>query len=386
MNATVLRNSSTNSPRPPSPILENYGPTVRGLRPIFRSGWSIRGGWRVTTGLHESAAIDFVLVLEQLESQGWARLKASPGIYRSLQELVSVADSFFERPLSEKLKFDIRGSVGHRGYVPTTERGYYTDEGERRYEAFDIGRKPLPTDLAMHPLRGPNVWPPIPSFAEVAERHFAAMQRLVSRIGCAICEYLEVPVDEFERLRTEPITQLRLIRYLAPEVVDVRDHLKPAMGAHTDYEFFTLLFETEPGIQVLDRSGRWIEPSLGPDSVIMLCGDVLEVFSGGRFVSTLHRTSGNVAAGRMSIPFFCGADFDAKICPRAGEGRPPLLFGDHMMRQLRRDFPYLRVMAADPNRAGDPLIDLTEASAPPQRSPFELRRLAAEHAEGAAAG
>lgn len=315
-----------------------------------------------------------------LADNGWASIELPSKVDEAYQLLAEDALTFFARPASAKRPFDIRDSTGHRGWVPTDEQGDYSDEGQRRYEAFDIGRPAQPTDVVHHPLRGNNRWPADPAgrrLGERAEKLYGGLADLAGRIGDAICDDLDVAHVNFHELGREPVSQLRLIHYLAPAVsgqlpavtvnadgetvIDLRDapsgrsaQTTPpaavttsddepsAMGAHTDYEFFTLLYQTKPGTQVLDDNGDWIDvPHDG--TLTLLAGDMLDIFSGGRYVSTLHRAAASVEAGRMSIPFFAAPSFNAVVRPvRGGPNSPSLHFGNHLMTQLRRDFPYLR--------------------------------------------
>lgn len=317
--------------------------------------------------------------LAQLEGEGWAEVEVSVEFWQSIRALEAAADWFFAQPETTKLLSDIRTSAGHRGYVPRAEQGNYSDEGKRRYEAFDVGREPCTTDKVHHPLRGRNQWPDHPTFSMVFCDAFERYEGLAADIGHSLCHYLGVDTTSFESLRREPVSQLRLIRYLAPTVIDLRVTPGTAMGAHTDYEFFTLLHQTRPGLEILDRHGRWVAPEPLTGSVILIAGDMLEVFSGGRFPSTLHRAGASVEAGRTTIPFFCGADFDAKVQSVTGDGESlGLDAGRHMMKQLMRDFPYLT--ANHPSNDHD-LIDLTDPDGFAPLSPFEQRRLATQRGE-----
>ena len=304
--------------------------------------------------------------LARLATDGWAAIELPPSWRHEYREIEWEARRFFARDESEKAVLDIRSSDGHRGWVPTTEAGAYADEGERRYESFDIGRAPRPSDVVHHPLRGVNQFPPDAEGRELQRKMtlmFDQLAGLAERIGDEICADLGVSPAEFRRLRREPVSQLRLIHYLArPEEIDLRTDAA-AMGAHTDYEFFTLFHQSEIGTEALGRDGNWF--SLPADGrLVILAGDMLEVFSNGRFRSILHRAAGSVRAGRLSIPFFVGADFDALVGPANGSGHAEIVFGEHLMRQLERDFPYLRERTSS-------LIDVRSAEATAARSSFE---------------
>lgn len=323
--------------------------------------------------------------IETMRRDGWATIELSGTQRERYAELAAHARSFFAMPPAAKQELDIRTSDGHRGWVSRDEAGDYADEGERRYEAFDIGRQPLRSDRHNHRLRGRNQWPSGRSGAELqhaAETMFTELSALADCVADAICANLGVSPDTLRSLRREPISQLRLIQYFEPTpgavpsepVIDLRDgHLDvfgaapstAAMGAHTDYEFFTFLYQESPGTQVLDDRGQWID--VPHDGVLtLLAGDMLAAFSDGAFESVMHRASPQVPGGRVAIPFFAGADFEAVVRPVIGTGCRSVHFGNHLMQQLRRDFPYLR----------DESIGINDLRRPGDlRSDFERRAL-----------
>ena len=96
----------------------------------------------------------------------------------------------------------------------------------------------------------------------------------------------------------------------------------------------------------------------------LLVGDMLTVFSGGRYQSVLHRARPTVDAGRISIPYFAGADYSAIVRNAVDDTGETVCFGDHLLNQLRRDFPYLR------DADDEYVIDLTDRG---RQSVFENR-------------
>jgi len=294
---------------------------------------------------------------------------------RMIDGVYGQAASWFRRPLDEKLDYYIGRSANHRGYVPQFEQGDYPDEGARHYEAFDLALD-LPADdphaRQGHCLLGPNVWPDQAGFRAVVGGYYAA----AARVGRAMCEgfelYLGLPEGTFAGAMKKPTSQLRLLHYVenggASAPADVN------MGAHTDYECFTLLHQGGPGLQVLDCAGRWIDAPPQEGTFTVNIGDMLEAWSNGRLKATLHRVV-NDGRERFSLPFFVAADFDAVVAPHprlvpAGQ-RPrygPIVAGHHLLGQLLRDFPYLR------ERHARGLLPLPFAA--PDRNPFEAGRVA----------
>lgn len=289
-------------------------------------------------------------VTHSLQTQGWVSLELDTALLEAYQRLVGHARWFFAQPADVKRRLDIRSSVGHRGWVPPDEVGDYEDEGSRRYEALDIGRPPAEDDRSEHRLRGPNVWPRSPRGQDLrieAETLFDVLSRMAEDLGDIICDDLGIDPSTLRSLRREPVSQLRLIGYFDSPDVTPEAAAKPAMGAHTDYEFFTFLFQSAPGVQYLDGEHTWADAPHGPVLNVFV-GDMLEVFSNGRYRSAMHRASPDVSSDRVSIPFFAGADFSALVRPAIpGDRTEGVRFGEHLMSQLYRDFPYLRHSSAE---------------------------------------
>jgi isopenicillin N synthase-like dioxygenase len=286
------------------------------------------------------------------------------------------AATFFSLPLEKKLKSYIAESRNHRGYVPVTERGTYVDEGsERLYEAFDSG-----LDLPLHEvpavgscLMGPNVWPGVAGFRESATEYFRAASQFGQRLLGAFEMHLELPSGYFGEFMTRPTSQLRFLHYLENEP-PVEDN-DMNMGAHTDYECFTVLHQTSPGLQVLAQDGQWIDAPPIADTFIINIGDMLEVWTNGAFRSTMHRVVNN-GRERFSMPLFMAANYDAVIRPvstMVSKTNPrrysSLVAGHHLMGQLLRDFAYLKAR----HDANQLQLDFEV----PDGNPFELSKLLA---------
>lgn len=266
-----------------------------------------------------------------------------------LEAVYRQAAAWFARPLGEKLRYYIGNSRNHRGYVPVSEQGLYADEGSRNYEAFDLSLD-LPADdpdvRRGHYLLGPNVWPAQPGFREAVSLYYGCMADL----GQAMCAGFElalgVPEGTLRRAMTKPTSQLRLLHYLENTSVANSAHMN--MGAHTDYECFTILHQRAPGLEVLVGDRGWVEAPPLEGTLVVNIGDLLETWSNGLFRSTYHRVVNN-GHERYSLPFFVAADYDAVIAPLpklVSTDRPagyaPVVAGHHLLGQLLRDFPYLR--------------------------------------------
>lgn len=272
----------------------------------------------------------------------------------AFDDLLAVTKKFFALPLEEKMKVYIGNSSNHRGYVPTGEEGGYVEgaEGEPGQkpadlkEAFDLGLD-LPADdpdyLAGNPMVGPNQWPDLPGMAETVNRYYTAVLEFGKVLLRGFALALGEPADRFDSLVTKAPSQLRLIHY--PFDPSARD--SQGIGAHTDFEVFTLLKPTEPGLEVLNGAGEWIDAPPVDGAFVVNIADMLEIWSNGTFVSTTHRVR-KVADERYSFPLFFNVDYDVLVGPlerylRAdGVNRVSLKAGEHLYAQTVQVFSYLQ--------------------------------------------
>lgn len=265
-----------------------------------------------------------------------------PALFDALLERTR---AFFAMPDDEKQRVHIGRSTNHRGYVPPGEEIFSAGTVDAK-EAFDLSID-LPADdpryRAGHPLLGPNQWPALPGFREAVTAWYDAVFALSRIILRAFALALNEPADRFDRHVTTPPSQLRLIHY--PYDPDAAD--RPGIGAHTDYECFTLLRPTAPGLEVLNAAGDWIDVPLIEDAFVLNIGDLLEIWTNGEFVATTHRVR-KVTEERYSFPLFVNVDDDTEVAPLDAfvrDGAPamsPVIAGEHLFAQTAQSFRYLQ--------------------------------------------
>ena len=259
----------------------------------------------------------------------------------AIARMQAAASRFFAEPLERKMASYIGASGNHRGYVPEGEEAL--GEGKRdRKEAFDLALD-LPADSvpAGHPMLGPNRWPDLPGFREDVMAYYGAAFAVGRRLLRGFALAAGQAEDCFDDLAIAPPSQLRLIHYpFDSDAVDA-----PGIGAHTDYECFTLLLASGPGLEVMDGNGEWIDAPPVPGGLVVNIGDMLEFWSGGRFVATSHRVR-KVAGERYSFPLFFALDYDVALWPLDDVRAEPIRTGEHLFAQTAQTFHYLRERAA----------------------------------------
>lgn len=235
-----------------------------------------------------------------------------------IDELIAKTKQFFHQPLEEKMKLDINEVHRHRGYVATG--ALYADAKKKPdlQEGYEVSLE-LPEDdpdyLDGNIMLGPNVWPDnLPGFRESVSGYYDAVHQLGITLFRAFEMTLGLPQGWFDDKINKPMGQLRLIYYPSQDGPIDPDQI--GIGAHTDYECFTLLLQDEVGgLQVGNRQGEWVKATPIPGAIVINIGDMLMRWTNGEFVSTPHRVINNSGRERVSFPFFFGANHDCIVRP-----------------------------------------------------------------------
>jgi isopenicillin N synthase-like dioxygenase len=262
--------------------------------------------------------------------------------HQLIADAFAMADAFFDRPEEEKVQLSIRTNPHNRGWAPEGSETLddTTPGAVDRKEAFNIGLDFAPADprvLAGEPFRGPNLWPDIPGFRDVALRYFEAVWNLGRCLHQPIALDLGLDPHWFDDKLDAPLATLRMLRY--PPGTGAAGEL--GAGAHTDYGNLTLLLtDGEPGLQVKPRGGDWIDAPAVQDAFVVNIGDCLMRWTNDTYVSTPHRVR-PPARWRRSLAFFLDPNPDAVIAALPGTGAPkyPAVTGAEYLRS-RLDATY----------------------------------------------
>lgn len=260
-----------------------------------------------------------------------------------IHRLKQRTQAYFAQPLEQKMLDYIGLSSNHSGYVPEGEEQFVEGSIDHK-EAFDVGFDYL-SQSGRRPMLGANRWPGLPGFKDDIKAYYDAVFSLSLTLFRGFALALGLPEDAISQRVSTPPSQLRLIHYpYSPDApVD-----RPGIGAHTDYECFTILLPTAPGLEVLNGAGQWIDVPLVDGAFVINIGDMMEVLSNGTYVATAHRVR-KVAQERYSFPMFCACDYDTVIEPIEQLIDPatpsrygPVSCGDHLYAQTLQTFRYLK--------------------------------------------
>jgi isopenicillin N synthase-like dioxygenase len=244
--------------------------------------------------------------------------------------------AFFALPEAEKRRYHVPGGAGQRGYTPFASE---VAKGARVHdlkEFWHVGRE----------AQSPNTWPDTPEeFRETFTALFAAFDAAGNRILAHIARYLGLPSTWFDPAVAEGNSVLRLLHY--PPLADGNtDALRAA--PHEDINLITLLLGAEEaGLELLDRSGRWLAVEPPPDALVVNIGDMLQRLTNRVLPSTTHRVRNPEGErrhrSRYAMPFFLHLRSDFLIEPLPGcitttnpsRYPDPISAGDYLAERLR---------------------------------------------------
>ena len=119
--------------------------------------------------------------------------------------------------------------------------------------------------------------------------------------------------DEIRRNFSEPLHNMsdssnqnlmRVIHY--PPLNEKINYDGVRAAAHTDINLITILVSgSQPGLQVKDKQGNWIDVKSRKGQIVINIGDMLQECSNGYYPSTVHQvTNKKNNKSRFSIPLF----------------------------------------------------------------------------------
>ena len=268
---------------------------------------------------------------DALSSVGFAVLVGHGVPDSTIEAMRAAVRDTFDAP-RETLALDTVVKGNYRGYVPL---GYFTPNSGKgkgdQYEAWKLHHETDANDpirSACH-LYGPNVWPRID--ADVRGRvmnYWAAMTKLCDHLIVALCNSLGIDPQRILSAMDQPLTNMTLLNYPPTDPQPDTWGIHP----HKDFNVLTVLaHDPIGGLEVRTRDEQWIDAKCPPDALVLNVGDMLELWSGGRLISTPHRVTNTSGRARQSFPFFYKPRHDVMVEPLleplAGFDRLPLNVG-----------------------------------------------------------
>lgn len=233
-----------------------------------------------------------------------------------IDRIFNAGHDYFAISDEEKMKNHVTLSKNNRGYAAMLEEN--TDPTARGdlHESYDTALD-VPADdpdvLAGKVLYGPNQWPEnMPDFRSAMETYHAEMLKLSGHLLHGFALALGLEETYFDTMVDKPLATLRVLHY-PPQFGEIDDR-QIGIGAHSDYECFTILAQDDiAALQVLNASGEWISAEPVPGCFVVNVGDQMARWTNDLFASTIHRAINRSGRERYSVPFFFGPNYDTVV-------------------------------------------------------------------------
>lgn len=253
-------------------------------------------------------------LVQSLRDTGFAVLSHHPLPGDLLRRLYRQWSAFFRSEDKHRyLMRPTRHSDNTAGFVPAdvseTAVGHPLRDLKEFYHVFP--EELLPPALA-------------PDTLDYLDRAFALGVEMLDWIQAnAPTAVLSALPDRLSSLLSKEVSLLRVLHYPPLAGPDTRGAVRAA--AHEDINLLTLLPVAEqPGLQVRDRQGCWLDVNGNRGELIINAGDMLCEATGGYFPSTTHRVVNPSAAAdnvsRYAIPYFMAPRLDTVLSDRYTAG------------------------------------------------------------------
>lgn len=250
------------------------------------------------------------------------------------------AQLFFKQPTTRKEQLLVDYKM--RGYLPLNYRSF---EGEERaatshQEGFWIGHET--PDTVERSLDGANRWPDgLPAFRPAMQDYFIAVEALGRILMRGLARSLGLDAEALVPLFDNPTTRLKLNHYPPQETPIDEHHI--GVVPHADSGAFTILWQdSHGGLEIQNKNGEWVGAPPIENTFVVNLGNIMQIWSGGRFSSTKHRVINRGENDRYSVPLFVNPDQEAVIRPLIGDdtmSKDSFIYGKYQMAFWRKAFP-----------------------------------------------
>jgi isopenicillin N synthase-like dioxygenase len=183
-----------------------------------------------------------------------------------------------------------------------------------------------------------NSWPSAqPEFRPAMYTYYNAVLAFAKKLMRIFALALDLPETYFDNVTQFPMTGVRILHYPPQEVKGAEDI---GLGAHTDYDLFTLVCQGQvAALEVLNANGIWVPAPPKPRTFVVNIGDFLERITNNQFKSTVHRVVNKSGEERYSVPFFFSPDRQANLavlpnCRKEGEEYEEVNAGEYFRQRL----------------------------------------------------
>lgn len=239
------------------------------------------------------------------ETVGFIAVKNHTIPDKLINELYNFAQKFFSLPLQKKLKYEIKGLAGQRGYTSFGKEHAKGSEAPDLKEFFQFGQ-------TLHNQTNNADYPEnvkvneVPQLYDTLYKAYTHFEKAGKALLQAIAVYLKLNENYFDQYVQDGNSILRCIHY-----PPITQEPKSAIRAeqHEDINLITLLVgSSADGLQILTKKGDWVGITSLPEHIVVNVGDMLQRLTNNKLRSTTHRVVNPTKelwhTSRFSMPFF----------------------------------------------------------------------------------
>ena len=243
---------------------------------------------------------------EAFEQIGFVALKGHFLDKNLVDKLYAEVNSFFNLPIETKIKYEIKGLNGQRGYTSFgKEHAKGRSVGDLK-EFWHFGQETKNENILNKKYSANLKVNEIPMFNEVGMTSYKMLEKTGKEILRALSIYLNLDEFYFDKYIFNGNSILRAIHY--PPIKNKPENAERA-APHGDINLITLLMGAQgKGLQLKTNDGSWIDAIAESDELMINIGDMLSRLTNNKLKSTIHRVTNPPkkmwGKSRFSIPFF----------------------------------------------------------------------------------
>ena len=249
--------------------------------------------------------------------------------------------AFFDLPVEIKDQVNMARTGSNRGWGAPQSEQVDPDANPDYKEVFDCGYTLPDGDMRVAlSVYAPNHWPDRPAgFETVIRAYYSDALDVARGLLRAIAVSIGADAQHFDGKFDCPMALLRGNYY--PPRPDWAGDKDFGIAAHTDYGCLTLLAtDGQPGLEVQPRGQtEWLPVQAPPGEFIINFGEMLEMWTEGRVVATLHRVRGG-ADQRISVPLFFNPNVETNVAPT--DSGKMIRAGDHLSKRYAETYVHLQ--------------------------------------------
>ncbi|PVH81516.1 putative isopenicillin N synthetase [Cadophora sp. DSE1049] len=243
------------------------------------------------------------------------------------QKVIKEGVSFFDLPMEEKLKVEMKNAPSFLGYSRLdAEITAHTIDHREQIDLSTDHPVRTPDQPLYRNLFAPTQWPSpsyLPNFKPVYSEYITRMGEISIFFTSLIAEAIGLSPTAFNKyFDVDQQHKLKIVKYPDLKELGLWKEGEEApegqgVGPHKDSMFTSYLLQVtkHKGLQVQNLAGQWIDCPPIDDTLVVAIGQGMEALTQGVCMSTTHRVLSPApgTGARFSVPFFQGVSLDAEF-------------------------------------------------------------------------